>query len=102
MSKGLSFESFGADANVGVSTLYEWLERHVEFAEAKKEADTKCQKWWESAGIMGMSGKINKFNAAVWIFNMKNRFKWRDVSVVKTESDDSKVTDDELIKSAKG
>lgn len=35
---------------------------------------------WEKIGIDGAKGKLDGFNAASWIFNMKNRFKddWRD------------------------
>lgn len=75
MSKGLSFETFGALVGHHKQTLYEWVESFPEFGDAKKKADLLCQLWWENAGINGMLlGK--GFNAAVWIFNMRNRFKW--------------------------
>jgi hypothetical protein len=32
----------------------------------------------EKAGIMGMTGQIKNLNAAVWIFQRKNKSGWRD------------------------
>jgi hypothetical protein len=43
-----------------------------------KEARRKRQLFWEQMGIDGAMGLIDGFNAATWIFNMKNRFGWRD------------------------
>lgn len=42
---------------------------------------------WEKIGLFGAKGEIEGFNAASWIFNMKNRFRedWRD----KQETDHS-------------
>ena len=35
--------------------------------------------FWEQMGIDGTRGKLKRFNAKSWDFNMKNRFKeWRD------------------------
>lgn len=50
------------------------------FSRTIKEARTQCRIWWERTGREGcfMGGKDNPFNATVWIFNMKNRFKWTD------------------------
>lgn len=79
---GLSFATFAAECDVDQDTLYEWLKRHKEFSEAKKKADALCQKWWERIGQAGLSGRIRGFNAAIWIFNMKNRFHWRDVQQI--------------------
>lgn len=33
---------------------------------------------WEKVGIGGAKGEFPSFNAASWIFNMKNRYGWRD------------------------
>ena len=79
MAKGLSFESFGAAVGVNQDTLHEWAKVHTPFSEAKKEAWSQNLLFWEEIGIKGMTGKIPGFNATIWIFNLKNRFKWRDV-----------------------
>lgn len=79
MSSGLSFESFAGVISVNQDTLHEWAKVNPSFSEAKKIAFSKCRCWWEKAGISGLWGsKDSTFNAAVWIFNMKNRFKWTD------------------------
>jgi len=79
MSKGLSVESFGGVIRVGKELLYKWFELHENFSNAKKEGTTASQLFWEKAGIEGLWGsKENSFNSVVWIFNMRNRFGWRD------------------------
>lgn len=79
MKQGFSFESFGASpVSVHKDTLYQWLKKHQDFADAKKRAELECLKFWEKLGIAGAAGKLPNFNAASFIFNMKNRFKWRD------------------------
>ncbi len=79
MSTGLSFESFAAEIGVNRDSLYEWESVHAEFSDAKKEGISKNLLFWEKQGIAGLWGnKENSFNSTVWIFNMKNRHKWRD------------------------
>ena len=79
MSQGFSFESFGASpVCVHKDTLYQWLKKHQNFADAKKRAELESLKFWEDLGIKGAKGVYKNFNATSWIFNMKNRFKWRD------------------------
>lgn len=90
MSKGLSFESFAAVIDVSRDTLYEWDKSHADFSDAKREAYAKNLLFWENHGIEGLystteydqrTGKptsSKSMNATVWIFNMKNRHKWRD------------------------
>ena len=79
MASGLSFESFAAVIKVNQDTLHEWAKVQPEFSEAKKEAWSQNMLFWERIGLTGMAGKMPGFNAAIWIFNMKNRFKWRDL-----------------------
>jgi len=77
MATGLSFECFGAIANCCEDTLYEWLKVHKEFSESKKMGLVKCKLFWEQVGIDGLhQGK--DFSTGTWIFNMKNRFNWKD------------------------
>lgn len=89
MTTGLSFDSFAAVIDVNQDTLHEWVKVHPDFSEAKKEAYSKNLLFWENHGIEGLystteyddKGKptsSKSINATVWIFNMKNRHKWRD------------------------
>lgn len=78
MTQGLSFESFAGRVGVHKDTLYEWLKHHPEFSDAKKRGEAGSLLFWEKLGLLGVVGKQKGFNATMWIFNMKNRFKWRD------------------------
>lgn len=98
MKRGLSFETFGSKISKDRKTLYNWVEAHPEFKEAKEIAHLHSQYFWESRGIEGLTER--GFNAAVWIFTMKNRFKWVDVE--KHIIEDSNYTDEEIINAAKG
>jgi hypothetical protein len=79
-----------------------------EFSRTVKEARLRSQIWWEDAGrsmALGAQG-----NATVWIFNMKNRFAWRDSTQIDhTSSDGSmspkaavELTDEQLARIAVG
>lgn len=90
MSQGLSYETFAAKIGTHRGVLYEWEKQHPEFHDTKKKAQEISQLWWESAGINGLytimehgdDGKRSvvekKINQAMWIFNMKARFRWQD------------------------
>lgn len=102
MAEGLSYESFAGIIGTTRSTLYNWEKlknedgsvRYPEWLEAKEEGYARCQAFWEKAGrnmMLGLKSEqtdpvtgekheidYTKGNATVWIFNMKNRFNWRD------------------------
>lgn len=78
MAKGFSFESFAGLISVNRDTIYHWETLFPAFSDAKKEAFSKSRLFWEQAGMNGMASGTRDFNAAVWVFNMKNRFNWRD------------------------
>ena len=90
MSKGLSYETFAAKIGTCRATLYNWEKEFPEFLDTKKLAQDICQLWWESAGVNGLYTIVEhgeggektiiekKINQAMWIFNMKARFRWRD------------------------
>jgi hypothetical protein len=78
MKQGLSIDACCGILGVTRKTFYSWIETHSELAEAVEHGKIMCQVFWEKLGIMGASGKIPGFNAASYIFNMKNRFKWTD------------------------
>jgi len=88
MSGGRSYETFAPKVKVHRDTLYAWEKEFPVWLEAKKIAFDLCLAWWEDQGISGLystteyeDGKpvsSRSMNASLWIFNMKNRFKWRD------------------------
>lgn len=103
MSKGLSFESFASVAHVSKDTLYDWTDPKSprfkpDFSDAKKEGVSRCLLFWERIGVhaalnLGMTYKdefgnehaVTTYNATIWIFNMKNRFGWRDKTDVTSD-----------------
>jgi len=100
MSRGLSFETFGAKIDVCRATIYNWEKENPEFLDAKKIAFDKCQLFWEEKCIEHIvsisenerDGQYSKsstktLNTGAWIFNMKNRFKWTDKSEPSTDDD---------------
>lgn len=80
MAQGLSKEAFAGEISVTKQTIYTWMEKYPEFLDAIKQGEVKCAIFWEKMGAAGALGKLPGFNAASWIFNMKNRFAWTDRS----------------------
>jgi transposase len=87
MGKGFSVEAFAGDIMVHVDSIYEWEKVYPDFSEAKKLAFGKNRIFWENIALQHMTSgdKDPKINSAIWIFNMKNRFKWRDMQEIKQE-----------------
>lgn len=94
-SQGFSMESFAAKIGVNRDTLLEWARVHPEFSGAKKDAIDKCQAFHEDF-IMRHTvlPKDVKFNAAPYIFMLKNVLGWTDRSeqVVKTDGKEISIT----------
>lgn len=100
MTEGLSFESFGGVVGVWKEALYNWVKKYPEFSNAKKEGTHKCMLFYEKAGRQGMLGKIAGFNSTTWLFNMKNRFGWRDKKEIDTNLTASEGLTVNIIKSS--
>ena len=102
MQQGLSFESFAAVVGVHRDTLYEWVKQNPRFSDTLKMGREASLLHWEKVGMMGMHGKIKGFNAAVYIFNLKNRFGWTDNfdfnGRLKTSTTVKTVTQTEVLK----
>ena len=62
---------------ISKQTFYRWVEGYPAFSDAYKRGLSRSQAWWERLGREAAAGKA-KINTATWIFNMKNRFGWRD------------------------
>lgn len=80
MAQGYSYECFGATIDVARSTVFKWADDFPEFSDAKRIAFDKCLVFWEKLGIEHVltSKNAKSLNTGVWVFNMKNRFKWTD------------------------
>lgn len=100
MTKGYSFESFAAVVPCHRDTLYEWVKVHPKFSDAKQQGMEQARLFWEKVGIEGLfntseydkeagTGSSKSMNAALWIFNMKNRFpnEWKDKREVENTGD---------------
>ena len=92
LSKGYSVESFGGVIGVCKDTIYRWVKQYPEFSDAKRVGESKSRMFWEKLGIDHIlsvtqserkkdgttMSRSKALNSAVWVFNMKNRFKWKD------------------------
>ena len=87
MAQGFSFECFAADVGVGQEVIHHWAKAFPDFNKAKSAGTALCQRFWENIGICGATGQLPGFNAAAFIFNMKNRFKWSDRADLKITGD---------------
>lgn len=97
MKQGYSFESFASRVGVHVDSLYEWCKMFPEFSESKKKGFASSQTFWEDAAIKGLwniTEHGQTLNTSLWIFNMKNRFKWTDRHEVTKDVKD--MDDDEF------
>lgn len=91
MAKGYSYESFAGDLEVSRDTLYKWEEKYPDFLYSKKIAFDKCLKWFEKIAHLSMAGELKNTNSAMWIFSMKNKFRWTDRTEVETKSMDNDI-----------
>ncbi len=74
---GESIVEVAKKLGIGRQTYYDWLEKYPEFKAANEEGLSLAEAWWSTLGRAGAMGKVG-INAPVWIFNMKNRYKWTD------------------------
>lgn len=84
MSEGFSKVGIWTELNISRQLFYDWCERDADFYEAVKEGEALSEKWWRDLSREAALGKIDKFNATAWVFNMKNRFGWTDRQEVKS------------------
>jgi transposase len=80
-ANGESQNEVAAALEIDRDTFKEWKKTHPEFKRAVDMGLELSEAWWERLGRAGSTGKIN-VNATLWIFNMKNRFGWKDKSEI--------------------
>lgn len=82
MSQGFSYDSFPAEVNCGLQTLYDWEKRYPEWEKAKAEAFAASQKFYETRLIAKISGmpvgnkdfKKKEISDRLLEFALKTRF----------------------------
>lgn len=84
---------------IGDSAWATLLKDSEEFRQTEKERQMLCEVWWETRGREMAEG--NEGNATVWIFNMKNRFGWRDRHDINHESEGGTMTPKPAIDASK-
>lgn len=99
MAKGFSFESFAGAIGVSKQTIYDWLESHPDFMDAKAIAQEKCRFHWEKLSVEYVINKPNgpTINSQVYTLNMRNRFpqEWGQKQEQPPETKDKTLTEAE-------
>ncbi|QHJ81776.1 MAG: hypothetical protein [Caudoviricetes sp.] len=85
-AEGASDVEIRHKVGIGKSAWATLLEDSEEFRDTINEARELCAVWWEKSGRkLAVDGGGN---SAIWIFNMKNRFGWRDKKEEEDKKDD--------------
>lgn len=74
---GCSDVEIRAEFGISDDLWYRWIEEDAEFSRTAKQAKLLCHAKWEKIGRRMAFGEMEG-NPTTWIFNMKNRFNWRD------------------------
>lgn len=95
--EGCSDVEIRAEFGISDDLWYRWIAEDAEFSRTAKAAKALCHAKWEEMGRKMAFGQADG-NPTTWIFNMKNRFSWKDK--VETEHSGSiaftDMTDEEL------
>jgi hypothetical protein len=79
MSKGLSFETFNVNGVfIPKTTLYRWIKKHPEFAEAKEMGNAASQYRLECIANESLDENEPFKNFPLWYATMKNKHGWAD------------------------
>lgn len=89
MSDGYDFQSFAKVAGVSKQTLDRWAQDRTSFKEAKEVGEEAYYHHWLDIGLKGAKGMIKGYNAATWIFTMKNKFGWKDIVETQNKNDNT-------------
>lgn len=80
--------------NITMKKFYELVEDVEAFAEFVELGRTMSMAWWYEKGRTGLFA--DKFNSALYNFNMKNRFGWADKTDISSSDKGVPASDDQL------
>lgn len=95
MDKGYSKEATAGHLSISKYTLYEWIKKYPDFANAVHIGETKSQVTWEKKAVdHAVHTKDGKrLDSRIYALQMKNRFGWSDKKeVINHESTEKKKT----------
>lgn len=75
LGSGKSMAALAGACGVCRESIYDWIDKHPEFALAVKKGKAVGQAYWEERGHQAMFGATKNFSASAWIFTMKNRYR---------------------------
>lgn len=75
--QGFCIAEIAAELDISKPSYYKCKDISKKFFNAEKVGLAKSEAWWSKVGRAGAVGKVD-INCPVWIFNMKNRFGWKD------------------------
>ncbi|HEY5236497.1 MAG TPA: hypothetical protein VIJ14_09990, partial [Rhabdochlamydiaceae bacterium] len=93
LAMGKSLAAVCAALDVSRQSIHNWRKEQTEFNDAIERGLQKSQAHWEDIGMDGVTGSYEKFNAAPWIFTMKNRFR----EDYKEDKEDKNANDDKSV-----
>ena len=89
--QGMTDVQIAIRLGVCTDSLYEWSKKSKDFALLMKYAKELAQDHWLKLfndNMIFTQGKDNtKLDTIGWIFNMKNRFNWRDKTELSSDKD---------------
>jgi transposase len=94
-SNGESVAEVCLELGISRRAFYDWVDKHPDFAAAYEDGKTYSESWWNKLGRAGATGKV-PIQPTVWIFNMKNRFDWKDKTETDLTSSDGSMTPSNL------
>jgi transposase-like protein len=80
---GASIVEVCREIGIVKKTFYNWMEAYPEFKEVVDHGMIAAESWWIERGRENVDNR--KFNHALWLLMMVNRFKWHSAYAKKEE-----------------
>lgn len=78
MAQGYSFDSFAGVIGINRDSIYQWVAKHKDFADARSIGYAEGLLYMEKVGKAAMLGKIPGFRDKMHNMKMKNIYGWKD------------------------
>lgn len=86
MAEGCCIAEVCAKLLITQDTFHRWVKSKKDFSESYGIGRQLSEGWWSKLGRGGAMGQV-PINSPTWIFNMKNRFNWKDKTTTEHEGE---------------